>query len=84
MNSQLVNYLVGVINHLAIEEKKFLKAKLAENNVNYSSEESYQDLLKLKTQIFQRRQGKPLNIEADELIFQLRNERDNELISEFK
>ncbi|MBD2395849.1 hypothetical protein H6G11_16515 [Cyanobacterium aponinum FACHB-4101] len=79
MNTQLVNYLVGVINHLTIEEKSLLQQKLINNNINNSPEKSYQELLKLKANILNRRQGKPLNISPDELLFQLRNERDEQL-----
>lgn len=79
MNSQLVNYLVGVINHLNREEKSLLKEKLTHNNINSSPEECYQELLTLKANILNRRQGKPLNISPDELLFQLRNERDEQL-----
>ncbi|BAQ63199.1 hypothetical protein GM3708_3605 (plasmid) [Geminocystis sp. NIES-3708] len=45
MNTQLVNYLVGVINHLTREEKSLLKEKLTDNNINSSPEKSYQELL---------------------------------------
>lgn len=81
MNTQLVSYLVGVINNLTGEEKSLLKKQLADNNINYSSEECYQELLKLKANILNRRQGKPLTINPDDLLFQLRNERDAELMS---
>ncbi len=80
MNTQLVNYLVGVINHLTREEKYLLKEKLTDNNINSSPEKSYQELLTLKANIFNRREGKSLNISPDDLLFQLRNERDEELI----
>lgn len=81
MNTQLVDYLVGIINNLTIEEQSLLQTKLSDQNFNRSSQECYQELLKLKAEIFKRNQGKPLIINPDDLLFELRNERDTELMS---
>lgn len=55
------------------------KVSKCENSLNSSPEGCYQKLLNLKADIFDRRQGKSLTINPDELLFQLRNERDAEI-----
>ena len=81
MNTQLVDYLVGVITHLSPEEQTLLQAKLARQKVSQDAQQNYQELLQLRGEIFLRRQGKPLTPSPDDLIYQLGSERDEQLMS---
>jgi hypothetical protein len=81
MNTQLVDYLVGVITHLSPEEQSLLQTKLANHPDNSSPEETYQELLQLRAEIFARRQGKPLTVAPDDILHELREERDQQLMS---
>lgn len=80
MNTQLVDYLVGVITHLSPEEQTLLQEKLAIKKVK-DAQQNYQELLQLRASIFLRRQGKPLTPSPDDSIYQLREERDKQLMS---
>ena len=81
MNTQLVDYLVGVITHLSPEEQTLLQEKLAREKVSKDAQQNYQELLQLRASIFLRRQGKPLTPSPDDVIYQLREERDEQLMS---
>jgi hypothetical protein len=81
MNTQLVDYLVGVITHLSPEEQTLLQQKLARKKVSQDAQQNYQELLQLRGEIFLRRQGKPLTPSPDDVLYQLREERDEQLIS---
>ena len=81
MNTQLVDYLVGVITHLSPEEQTLLQEKLAIKKVGKNAQQSYQELLQLRASIFFRRQGQPLTPSPDDVIYQLREERDEQLMS---
>jgi hypothetical protein len=81
MNTQLVNYLVGVITHLSPEEQTLLQEKLTRKKVSKDSQQNYQELLQLRAEIFLRRQGQSLTPSPDDVIYQLREERDEQLMS---
>ena len=81
MNTQLVDYLVGVITHLSPEEQTLLQEKLAREKVSKDAQQNYQELLQLRASIFLRRQGKPLTPSPDDVIYQLREERGEQLMS---
>jgi hypothetical protein len=73
MNSQLVDSLVLIINSLTIEERVILQQKLIKKN---SLQEQNQQLDQLKKKNFQRRQGKPLSPEPEDVIDEIRQERN--------
>ena len=77
MNTNLVNGLVQIILSLSKEERALLEEKLKKSD----GRAAFQRLIALGDQINARRGGKPFDPPSEELIQQLRSERDEQLIS---
>lgn len=77
MNTKLVDSLVHIIESLTPEEKALLEIKL--NSQKNKKQQEYQKLLELRTRIFARRVGNILVPPAEEIIWQMRSERTEQL-----
>ncbi|WP_107668032.1 hypothetical protein [Cyanothece sp. BG0011] len=76
MNTQLVDTLAKIINALTLEEKALLEEKITSNK----NQEAYQKMLEVREKILERRGGKPLDMDVSEMIYQMREERSQELM----
>mgnify|MGYP003334638680 CR=1 FL=1 len=76
MNTQLVETLAQIINTLTSEEKTLLKQKIDRPNW----EEEYQKLVEVREKIFALRGGKPLDMDVSDMIYQMREERTEQLM----
>lgn len=77
MNSQLVDTLAQIINALTPEEKALLQEKTSTSQKN---QEAYQKMVEVRDKIFARREGKPFDMDVNEIIYQMREERSQELM----
>jgi aspartate/methionine/tyrosine aminotransferase len=76
MNVRLVDSLVQTIESLTVEERSLLVQRL---NRRQSWEKAKQRLRAIHDQIRQFRQGQPISPAPEELIQQMRDERDQAL-----
>ncbi|WP_017303633.1 hypothetical protein [Spirulina subsalsa] len=76
MNTQLVDALVQIINNLNPDEKALLQEKTALSK----SQEAYHKMIEVRGEILERREGKPLDMDVNEMIYQMREERSQELM----
>ncbi len=76
MNTQLVDTLAQIINALTPEEKVLLEEKTTSNK----NQEAYQKMVEVREKILERREGKPLDMDVSEMIYQMREERSQELM----
>jgi hypothetical protein len=76
MNTQLVDTLAQIINALTPEEKALLQEKATFNQ----EQDGYQKIVEVREQILARRGGKPLDMDVSEMIYQMREERSQELM----
>ena len=76
MNTQLVDTFAQIINALTPEEKALLEEKTTSNK----NQEAYQKMLEVREKIVERRGDKPLDIDVSEMIYQMREERSQELM----
>ena len=79
MNTQLVESLIQVINSLSPEERNLLNEKLQRQS-DWSKMRSR--IIKRGKIISQRNQDQPLSPSVSEIIHQMREERDEQLMSE--
>ncbi|BAY15816.1 hypothetical protein NIES21_16350 [Anabaenopsis circularis NIES-21] len=79
MNIQLVEYLANAIKALSIEERELLSQKLT-NQSNWQN--LRQKILANAQAIQQRLNAQPFEPDIDQIIHQMREERDNELIAD--
>lgn len=78
MNIQLVESLANAIQALSPEERALLNEKLTQT----SSWQSLRAKILANAQaIQQRRGGQPLEADIDEIIYQMREERDEQLMA---
>ncbi|NET59634.1 MAG: hypothetical protein F6K47_26840 [Symploca sp. SIO2E6] len=78
MNIQLVESLANVIQALSSEERELLNEKLAEK----SSWQSLRAKIEANAQAIQQRRGNQfLETDVDEIIHQMREERDEQLMA---
>ncbi len=78
MNTQLVESLIQVINSLSPEERNLLNEKLQRQS-DWSKMRSR--IIKRGKIISQRNQDQPLSPSVSEIIHQMREERDEQLMS---
>jgi hypothetical protein len=76
INTQLVETLAQIINALTLEEKALLKQKMDRPNW----EEEYQKLVGVRERILARRGGNPLDMDVSDMIYQMREERTQQLL----
>ncbi|MEA5512316.1 hypothetical protein VB715_21315 [Crocosphaera sp. UHCC 0190] len=76
MNTQLVDTLAQIINALTPEEKALLEEKTTSNK----NKEAYQKMVEVREKILEKRGGKPLDMDVSEMIYQMREERSQELM----
>lgn len=77
MNIQLVESLVEIINSLSTEERQLLEEKLTHKS---DWETIRFRILKRSQAIYERRGGKPFDPSIDEIIHQMREERNQQLM----
>lgn len=77
MNTQLVNSLFQVIQSLSKEERDLLEEKMKKPDWR----ETLERIQKLRADINAYRGGKPLDPSVDEIIHQMREERDRQILS---
>ncbi|MBD2776124.1 hypothetical protein ICL16_29710 [Iningainema sp. BLCCT55] len=77
MNTQLVNSLFQVIQSLSPEERDLLEQKMKKPDWR----ETLDRIEKLRSEINAHRGGKPLDPPVDEIIHQMREERDQQILS---
>jgi hypothetical protein len=77
MNTQLVDTLVQIIQSLSQEERVLLDEKLKKPNWR----ETLERIEKLRSQISVRRGAKPFDPPIEEIIHQMREERDQQILS---
>lgn len=80
MNTKLIDSLVQIVESLSPEEQNLLEEKLKAHTTKHNPQEEYQKLVQLREQIFARRGGKPLNPPPEEIIQQMREERDEQFM----
>ncbi|MDJ0736897.1 MAG: hypothetical protein QNJ47_22990 [Nostocaceae cyanobacterium] len=79
MNIQLVESLANVIKALSIEERELLNQKLA----NQSNWQDLRPRILANAQAIQKRRGgKPFEPNIDQIIHQMREERDQQLTAD--
>ena len=78
MNTQLVESLIQVINSLSPEERNLLNEKLQRQS---DWETMRSRIIKRGKIISQRNQDQPLSPSVSEIIHQMREERDEQLMS---
>lgn len=76
MNTQLVDTLAQIINALTPEEKALLEEKTTSN----TNQDAYQKMVEVREKILERRGGKPLDMDVSDMIYQMREERSQELM----
>ena len=77
MNTQLVDSLVQIIQSLPKEERALLNEKLQESDGG----DTLLRIRKLRSEINAARDGKPFDPPIEEIIYQMREERDRQILS---
>ena len=77
MNTQLVDGLAQIIQSLSEEERTLLDEKLKKPDWR----ETLARIDKLRNDINARSPGKPLDVSVDEIIHEMREERDQQILS---
>ena len=80
INTKLVESLVQIIESLYPEEQTLLSEKLQTTEIQQNQLENYKKLLELRVNIFGQREGKSLEPETEEIIYQMRKERSEQLM----
>ena len=77
MNTQLVKTLAQIIQTLSEEERILLESEL---HPQKDWETAKKRILERNQKIYQQREGKPLEPSIDEIFYQMREERSDELM----
>ena len=77
MNTQLVKTLAQIIQTLSEEERILLESEL---HPQQDWETAKKRILERNQKIYQQREGKPLEPSIDEIFYQMREERSDELM----